>query len=419
MFNSFKFSSVYTKGVISLFKGNFWAQVIGLLGTFFIAKLYGPDLLGTFSKFISLSAILAIFFTLRLESAFVLSDQKKNLKDVFSSIIYTVFIGSIFCLLIVLLLPEGFYSKLNFLKIYVVFCVIGAILKSIESSYLSYLLSQEKFKVIALSRVLFTMTRYALQISLFFLMTDLGLIIGFVGATFILLLFFYRKTGGLFTMIPFSNFKNTLKENLNLVSFGVLSDNLNAINLNLIPILGGIYFSDSEIGWYFLAIVLLSVPVTFINASFSKVFFLRASQIYNKDKTLLFSFVKKYTFQLLLGLLIPFLFIFFFSKPIIHSVLKDDWLNVVAFIQLLALLFYLRSVYNPISHLEEVLKKNHIGLILNLFLLAGNLIAIYYGVIEKDFFLTIEMISYILPIGYLLMIVFFLMTTYKLRGKQS
>ena len=413
------FSSIYIKGTISLFKGNFWAQLIGLAGTFFIADLYGSDLLGVFSKFVSLSSVLAIFLTLRLESVFVLSEKGKDLKTIFSSIIYSIFIGSGICLLFMLFLPNSFFQGINFLKIYVVFSVIGAILKALESSYLSYLLSQKSFKEIAFSRVLFTLIRYTIQIGIFFFIPDFGLILGFITAAVILLFYFYQKTGNLFTLISFHDFKKTLKDNLNLVSYGVLSDNLNAINLNLIPIIAGIYFSDSEIGWYFLAVVLLSAPVTFINTSFSKVFFLRASEIKNDDQTQLYGFVKKYTFQLFIGLLIPFLLIFFLSNPFIDFLLKDEWLKVGYYIQLLSVLYYFRAIYNPISYLEEVLKKNHIGLIFNIFLLLGNLSAIFSGVYINSFSTTIQIISFILPIGYGLMILYFLLTTRQLRFQKA
>lgn len=419
MLNKPNFSSTYAKGVISLFKGNFWAQLLGLIGTLIIANLYGADIIGVFSKFISISSVLAIFFTIRLESAFVLTNDENNLKTIFSSIVYSIITGTLISFLVIFLLPDSFYNKVNFLKIYAIFCVFGAILKSLEGVFLSYLLRQKLFSKIAFSRVLFTLTKYAVQIALFYYLTDLGLIIGFIAGTLILIVYFYRITGNLFRFIFLSDLKKTIKENYNLVSFGVLSDNLNAINLNLIPILAGVYFSDSEIGWYFLAMVLLSVPVTFINASFSKVFFLRASEIYNSNQTKLFDFVKKYTLQLFLGLAIPFLAIFFLSKPFIELALKDEWITVGVYIQLLVVLFYLRSIYNPISHLEEVLKKNHLGLIFNLYLLVVNLGAIFYGAtIAKSFLVTIQIISFALPIGYIAMICYFLYATSQLRIKN-
>ncbi len=419
MINKPNFSSIYAKGVISLFKGNFWAQLIGFAGTLFIADLYGSDLLGVFSKFISISSVLAIFFTLRLESAFVLSDEKQDLKVIFSSIVYSIVVGAIVSITLALILPDTFFSKINFLKVYLVFCVAGAVLKSLENTYLSYLLRQKSFKEIAFSRVLFTLSRYTAQIGLFFLVSHIGLMLGFVIALLFLLIYFYNKTGNLFFLISITQFKETLKKNLNLVSYGVLSDNLNAINLNLIPILAGVYFSDAEIGWYFLAVVLLSVPTTFINASFSKVFFLRASEIFNKDQSQLFPFVKKYTLQLFLGLFIPFLMIYFLSSPFIDFLLKDEWLKVGSYIQLLSFLFFLRAIYNPVSHLEEVLKKNHIGLVFNIFLFAGNLFAIFYGVSINSFITTIEIISIVLPVGYISMIIYFLLTTRQLRFKKS
>ncbi|MBL4605886.1 MAG: oligosaccharide flippase family protein [Flavobacteriaceae bacterium] len=416
MFSKINFSSTYAKGVISLLKGNVWAQFIGFGGTFLIAKLYGADSLGVFSKFMSLSAVIAIFFTLRLESAFVLSDKEKNLKEIFSSIVYSIFTGGILSFLVIILLPDSFYDKVNFLKIYIVFCVIGAILKSSESTYLSYLLRLKKFKIIASSRILFTVIRYSFQIGFFFLIPETGLIYGFIIATLVLLLFYINKVGNLFSFISFSRFKITLKENINLVSYGVLSDNLNVFNLHIITIIGGVYFANSEVGWYFLSVVLLSVPGTFVNASFSKIFFLRASEIYNKEQTKLYYFVKKHTLRLSLLLFIPFLLLFFLSETIIELILGTKWAIVGTYIKFLCLLFYLRAIYNPVSHLEEVLKKNHIGLLFNLFLILGNLTAIYIGLREKSFLVTIELISYILPIGYLAMISFFLLITYRMRS---
>lgn len=419
MLNKLNLSSDYAKGVISLFKGNFWAQLLGLIGTLIIANLYGADIIGIFSKFISISSILAIFFTIRLESAFVLTNDEKNLKTIFSSIIYSIITGALISFLIILVVPDSFYSKVNFLKIYAIFCVFGAILKSLENVFLSYLLRLKFFSKIAFSRVLFTLTKYAVQIALFYYMTDLGLIVGFIGGALLLIFYFFRITGNLFKIISTSELKKTIKENYNLVSFGVLSDNLNAVNLNLIPILAGVYFSDSEIGWYFLAMVLLSVPVTFINASFSKVFFLRASEIFNSNQSALFAFVKKYTIQLTLGLALPFVAIFFLSTPFIEIALKDEWITVGMYIQLLAVLFYLRSIYNPISHLEEVLKKNHLGLVFNLYLLLVNLGAIFYGaMVAESFLVTIQIISIGLPIGYIAMIFYFLYTTSQLRLKN-
>ena len=414
--NKLNFTSSYAKGVISLFKGNFWAQLLGLVGTLVIAKLYGADIIGVFSKFISISAILAIFFTLRLESAFVLTNDEKNLKKIFSAIVYSILFGTILALIFVLLLPNAWYSQINFLKVYAVFCVFGAMLKSLENAFLSYFLRYKLFAKIAFSRVLFTLVKYTVQIGLFYLLTDLGLILGFLIAAFAIVVYFYRIHGYQFSWMSLQALQSTIKENQNLVSYGVLSDNLNAINLNLVPIFAGIYFSDAEIGWYFIAVVFLSVPVSFINTSFSKVFFLRASEIYNQDKTALFFFVKKYTYQLALGLLLPFLAMFFLGTPFIEFVLKEQWIAVGLYIKLLAVLFYLRSIYNPLSYLEEVLKKNHLGLIFNGYLFVVNIVAILYGgFLVKDFLTTIYMIAFGLPLGYLAMVLYFLVATNRLR----
>lgn len=417
MLNKINFSSSYFKGTLDLFKGSLWAQILGFFGALLVAKLYGAEELGIFSKFMSLSSILAIFFTLRLEAAIVLAKQKTTQESLFSTLFYTIIFITSFSLVITSLIPEEVFIKTNLFRILVLAAILGGTLKAFENVYIAYLIKIKKFKQIANSRVLFTVSRYLFQIGLFFLTITNGIIFGALIAS-ILLIVFLKKYANL-KLKPFhlNTVKTHIKDNLNLVSFGVLSDNLNVFNLQIVPLIGGIYFSDSYIGWYFLAITILTIPIHFVNTSFSKVFFLKVSELFNDSKDQLYSFVKKSLFYLIALGSIPYLFLTVFSPYLISVFFDDSWEKVGVYIQVLALLFFLRTVYNPISNLEEVLKKNHIGFIFNIYLLIVNLVAIYLGNKESNFLLTLKIITVFCSLGYAITTLYFFFQTKKLSLK--
>lgn len=411
-------SSAYSKGFFSLLKGTFWAQLLGFVGTLYIAKIYGSNDFGTFSKFLSLTTILTIFFTFRLESTLILYDKKERIFSLFSTIIKIVFLTSISTFLIVVLLPDNIFIKINFLKFIVFASIFGAIIKSLESVYINYLIKEKQFKIIAKSKVLFVVLRYALQISFFFLLLKEGLLIGFIIASLLMLFYLIKKAEIKYIKTSWQETKSNIKENLNLVSFGFLSDNLNTVNLNIIPVIAGIYFKDSIIGLYFLAITILSVTLTLVSSSFTKVFFLKTANLYNTQKEKLFPFIKKSTFYLTLILCLPMLFFVLFGEYFIESFFDEKWQKAGTFIKYLAFLFFLRGVYNPLSNLEEVYRKNHVGFLFNLYLFGVNLIAIFFGNLENDFLLLLKIVSLFSSFGYIMMIIYFLNYSKKLSFKK-
>lgn len=417
MLKKINFSSSYFKGTLDLFKGNLWAQIIGFFGALWVAKLYGANELGVFSKFVSLSSILAIFYTLRLEAAIILAKEKQHQVNLFSTLFYTIIFVSSLSLLITSLIPDVLFNKINLLRTVVLAGILGGVLKAFENVYVTYLIKIKKFKHVANSRIVFTLSRYIFQIGLYFLTITSGIIFGALIASILLFIYLYKHANLKLKPFNIPTVKTHIKENLNLVSFGVLSDNLNVFNLQIIPLIGGIYFNDNYIGWYFLAITVLTIPIHFVNTSFSKVFFLKASDIYNDSKTQLFSFVKKSMLYLIILGIISYLFLLFFSPYLISLFFDESWNNVGDYIQILAILFFLRTIYNPISNFEEIFRKNHIGFIFNIYLLIVNLTAIYIGSIKNDFLITLKIIAVFCSIGYAVTSLYFFFQTKKLSLK--
>ena len=60
-----------------MFRGSFVSQVIAIIGTLFLAKVYGEKAYGFFGVFISIVSIVSILSTLQLDKCIITSKNKK------------------------------------------------------------------------------------------------------------------------------------------------------------------------------------------------------------------------------------------------------------------------------------------------------------------------------------------------------
>lgn len=74
----------FWKNVTSVFAGVFIAQLIPIIGSLFIARIFIPEVFGDFSVWLANTTILATLLTLRFETALaIVEDGEKRVKAVF------------------------------------------------------------------------------------------------------------------------------------------------------------------------------------------------------------------------------------------------------------------------------------------------------------------------------------------------
>ena len=70
--------NIYFKQLVSVFGGTAIAQIIPIIGSLIIARLYSPQDFGLFASWLSITTILSIFISLRYELALGLVDDGFN-----------------------------------------------------------------------------------------------------------------------------------------------------------------------------------------------------------------------------------------------------------------------------------------------------------------------------------------------------
>lgn len=105
----------FWKNVTSVFAGVFIAQLIPIIGSLFIARIFIPEVFGDFSVWLANTTILATLLTLRFETALaIVEDGEKRVKAVFYTFGISLLISLILGISLLLLLLINRFVPLPF-----------------------------------------------------------------------------------------------------------------------------------------------------------------------------------------------------------------------------------------------------------------------------------------------------------------
>lgn len=400
------FVNPFQKNVATLFSGTFISQIINILGALLLAKLYAPELYGTYNVFLSLVSILIIINTLKLEYIIVTESSKERSINLISVLSFLVLLISLSYLLFFLAISSFFANK-NIKLAVLLLSSISSVFLSGTKIFESYATRVSWFKEITYARVLMSLSTVSIQFIFFYLYKD-GLIFGYIIALIITCTFYILILKSDLKLPNLTLLKTSLKNNKNILRFAFPSGFINSIGINIMPILLVSYFSASATGVYSLGLKIVSVPLFLISSSVSQVFFQKASIFFSESRHKLFSLTKKVVVSSLLTMLTALLLINTLGLYILGFIFDKHWENLNLYVLILSFYMICQSAFVPISYLIVIVNKMHIGLIFNLCLVLINLIAIYVGNLYDNITYTVLILSVIGGIGYLVLLFYFL-----------
>lgn len=390
-----KLKSLSKNNITTVFKGNFFSKVILVIGGLFLAKLYGASDYGSFSIYISIATICSTLVSLGMEHLIILETKANAIANHFNSgnfisLTMTLF-ALMFCTMFLLDSFGGFTLILGILSGYLILYVNNAKL---------LLSKKNKYKWISLLTMCDATISFIMQAVFLYFKIDNGLIWGsFIGffTAFIWSLFMVKK----WIQIPHLHlFINAIKKRIDLVTLAYPSTLLNSLGNHIMPIFMGTYFLSKQVGEYAMAVKILSTPLLLISSSIAVVYYPKAVKIIEKKtKEELFNYTKKislYNFFIMLGL---FLLLNTMGVYLLNIFFNNEWEHLTLYVLLLSFGFLVRSLVNPIVDILTILKKNHIDLLFNVYLLLSNFIVLLIGK-EFGFSWLVGSFSFFISLGY-------------------
>jgi len=389
-----KLKKLNSSHITTIFKGNFISKFVLVIGGLLLAKYYGSSEYGIFSIYLSIMSIFTVVLSLAQEHMIMLEGNEQDVNNNFSA---AGIISATVMLLAFLLvfIPFDIPKNILFLGILTGFIYLF-------TNNAKFLLAKKKlFKLVSVLTIIDSVVSFLFQVLFVFIKIENGLVIGsLIGyiAAFLAALYYSRK----YIVRPdFKRYIANAKKRPELFKYSYPSTLINALGNNIMPILISLYFADSLLGEYSLAVKIMSVPLLLISSSIATVYYPKAAEINNKGRSRdeLFAYTKKMSLMNFYIIFALYVLINVAGIPVLEMFFNKNWEHLGLFIFLMSFGYLTRSLINPISDILTILKRNNVALVFNIYLFLANIAAIFIGK-EMGISYLVGIFSGFLFIGY-------------------
>ncbi|MDG5499214.1 lipopolysaccharide biosynthesis protein [Marinobacter sp. BGYM27] len=366
----------YWKNVTSVLTGSVVAQLIPLLGSLAIARLYAPAEFGTYSAWLGMAMLLAVLLTCRYDMAFAIeSDGQPRRLAVLSTLITLMLVGG--CVLVALVVgflcvPELF-SEYPFMLV-LTWLPAGWLLAA-NNVWQSWAAAEGEYRKLSYMRIAQTGFITSLQIIVGVALSSaaalalshlIGLALSLVVSVYMLVLRGLPKTGVFGDVVSF------WKRQRKFPAYSLPADFINTAAAQLPILIVTSRFGAEVAGMLALTMKVLGAPIGLLGKSVLDVFKRHAAESYRDRGDCRDEYVK--TFKVLaLGSLAFCAIMVFASESLFIVAFGKVWAGAGTIAVWLLPMFALRFIASPLSYMVYIAERQHLDLMWQIGLLAMTL----------------------------------------------
>ncbi|HDK3986652.1 TPA: type 8 capsular polysaccharide synthesis protein Cap8K [Staphylococcus aureus] len=389
------------------------AQVILIITTPIITRLYSPTEFGEFTIFSNIAMILIPIINARYDLLIVNTKNDRS-ANILSQISFLISLLILLILIPIFAISAWLYP--NFILDFI-FIIIMLFLVSLTNIFTNYLNKERKYKVLSLINVFRAGSMALLQIIFGFLaLGSLGLIIGFSLSYIAGITLGYKTFKKHFNIVrDKEETKALFLENKNQLVYSTPSILLNSLSFSVVVFFIGILYTNTEVGIYGMAIRVLGIPVTIISLGLSKIFMQQANDYYIEHGNFR-NLLLKFSSILVIVSIILYVPLYLFSEELVNILLGHSWVDAITVIKIVIPLFVIRLIVSTVSLSVIVLQKQQLELILQaLFLIGTTVTFVISKMLNLTFLNFVSINTVVLILSYM---IFFIALYYFAKNKQ-
>jgi len=377
--------SEFTKNVLTLLSGTSIAQIIPIIISPILTRIYTPEDFGLFALYNSIILIFATFIGGKFELAILLPEKKEDALNITILSILLALIISFITLWGTFIFHKQIASLSN-LKDFsnILYIIPFSILSSGLFQSFNYWNNREKnFKRLAKIKIIQSGTTSTTNVC--FGLTgfnNFGLILGsFTGqciATFILGHKFLKSIKSLTDKITHTRIISLGKRYINFPKYEIASSFFNTSSNQAPILLLTTFFNNTITGYFSLSQRILTLPMNLLGTSVSQVFFHEASLCKKENRklnSLTISTIKKLFYLSF----IPMTIIGVFGDYIFQFIFGKNWVIAGNYARILAPWILIVFIISPVSSLLFILEKQKVSLFFNATLLITRVLSLFVG----------------------------------------
>lgn len=389
------------------------AQVILIITTPIITRLYSPTEFGEFTIFSNIAMILIPIINARYDLLIVNTKNDRS-ANILSQISFLISLLILLILIPIFAISAWLYP--NFILDFI-FIIIMLFLVSLTNIFTNYLNKERKYKVLSLINVFRAGSMALLQIIFGLLaLGSLGLIIGFSLSYIAGITLGYKTFKKHFNIVrDKEETKALFLENKNQLVYSTPSILLNSLSFSVVVFFIGILYTNTEVGIYGMAIRVLGIPVTIISLGLSKIFMQQANDYYIEYGNFR-NLLLKFSSILVIVSIILYVPLYLFSEELVNILLGHSWVDAITVIKIVIPLFVIRLIVSTASLSVIVLQKQQLELILQaLFLIGTTATFVISKMLNLTFLNFVSINTVVLIVSYM---IFFIALYYFAKNKQ-
>lgn len=401
----------FIKNAAVMASGAAGAQLLLLIATPIITRLYTPQDFGILAVYIGLLALVSVIASFRYEMAIPVPENDDEAIDLVILSLILVGLTAILSSILIAIFGENIALLLKMPKLEELLWLLplGVCFVATYQVFNKYAIREKLFKNIAITRITQSITILSIQL--------IGYKLGAI--SLILAQSIGQGAGaltlskGLFSRLKLSNKKNIISAAKKYRRFPLYSSwagLLNTSGAQLPPLAFASLFSSQVAGYYALAYAMVTAPITLLANAVGSVFL---SDVANDWRNGSLGTTISFVHEKLANIAMPVLMTLIFVLPDIFAwMFGAQWITAGYFAQWMLPWIYLVFVTAPLSTTYEVIGKQSEYLIFQFSLFTVRLCSILYGAHLNDLKYTIVLFSLSSAICWLV----FLFRMYALIG---
>lgn len=345
----------FLKNVLTLITGTAFAQIIPIIISPILTRLYGPVEFGTYALFVSVSSILVVISALGYDLAVMLPkrDSRAFMVVIIGFLCATLF--SILHFVFIRIFGGKVLEWVGYSALieWAYFWPIYLILSGFKLTLQYWTNRSRQYTILSVSRLIQALTVAAVSLSLGFWGRGvsgliLGLIAGQVSGFIILLYFFLTSARHFWIRIKISELFIMLKRYREFPLLNAPTAMLQSAAVQAPALIMGIAYSPVNIGYYGLSNRIVRMPITLIGNAIGEVFYKESMACRHKDVPLTPLLLKTSQNLFLIGLG-PAVLFFFTAPDLFEFLFSQEWRVAGEYVQILTFSFLIKFSVAPIS----------------------------------------------------------------------
>lgn len=399
-------SHSFLKNVLTLMSGTVLAQLITILASPFLSRIFNPEDFALLASFTSVTALCVIFCSGKYEMAILLPEDDNDARQILRLSICICICSCILLPLLITLIGK-FNKAFNVLVInkLIPITIVFVLCSNICESFKVFFLRKKQFKAISYRTILVSITTVGLNLICGYIIYSNKVLItsttlAQVFALMLFILLFFKLFGKDKITWSFSAIRKPLVRYWKFPAFTMSGQLLNSLTANMPILVLSNYFSAYDVGMYAFVHKVVALPMSIVGTNVTQVFMQRISQSNSQEQKKLFI---KTSITLFL-IIAPAAFTCVIFAPQLFSVIfGEKWLPAASIAQLLAPMLVIQFFTTPVSAVFSIKEKNILGFIYQVIRLVLIIIGFVISVtFNCSFKMTIFINSLALIIFYLL-----------------